>query len=337
VPHLVYSFAIGGCSWGLTSLLRHGASRWLRQRLGEPSTIDVLQLGLARTLPLLLLGAALGAPLGLALGDLLTGNRSPSLFEWQSASTRMTLALTVLASLVVAVGIAQMQTLAHARAAAEAAKRQASEMQLKLLQAQLEPHMLFNTLANLRVLIGMDPPRAQAMLDHLIAFLRATLSASRSEAHTLAAEFERVADYLALMSMRMGPRLAVTLDLPAELREAKAPPMLLQPLVENSIRHGLEPQLAPGCIEVSARAANGQLVLTVRDTGVGLPEGEAAPGKDSSFGLAQIRARLATLYGAAGRLTLTPASDGRGGTLATVSLPLAFLPESQSASLPPAP
>ena len=89
-----------------------------------------------------------------------------------------------------------------------AAERSAAEAQLKLLQSQLEPHMLFNTLANLRVLIGTDPARAQAMLDRLIAFLRATLTASRSGSHALADEFDRLGDYLALMAVRMGPRLA---------------------------------------------------------------------------------------------------------------------------------
>ena len=147
-----------------------------------------------------------------------------------------------------------LERLAHARADAEAARRAAAENQLKLLESQLEPHMLFNTLANLRVLIGIDPPRAQAMLDRLIAFLRATLNASRSTLHPLATEFERIGDYLALMGMRMGPRLQSQLSLPDALRDVGVPPLLLQPLVENSIKHGLEPQIAGGRIEVDAAA-----------------------------------------------------------------------------------
>ena len=101
------------------------------------------------------------------------------------------------------------------------AQSHATEARLKLLESQLEPHMLFNTLANLRVLIGLDPPRAQAMLDRLIAFLRSTLDASRSGAHPVAAEFERLSDYLALMAVRMGPRLQVTLDLPDALKSIR--------------------------------------------------------------------------------------------------------------------
>ena len=158
--------------------------------------------------------------------------------------------------------------------------------------------------------------------------MRATLSASRSDAQTLAAEFARAADYLALMSLRMGPRLRVEIDLPPALRELATPPLLLQPLIENSIRHGLEPQVAPGRVSIAAQVANGQLVLTVRDTGVGLApttDGSGKNGKssDSGFGLAQVRARLAALYGANADLTLTAAGDGEGGTLATVRLPLA--------------
>src|SRR5690606_21211369 len=141
------------------------------------------------------------------------------------------------------------------------------EARLKLLEAQLEPHMLFNTLANLRALIAVDPQRAQEMLDHMIAYLRATLDASRATSHPLAAEFERLRDYLALMAIRMGPRLAFQLELPPALAAQPVPTLLLQPLVENSIRHGLEPQVQGGRIKVTARQEGEALVLEVLDTG----------------------------------------------------------------------
>ncbi len=124
----------------------------------------------------------------------------------------------------------------------EAVQRQAAQAQLRLLQSQLEPHMLFNTLANLRVLITLDPPRAQQMLDHLVDYLRATLTASRATAHPLRTEFERLRDYLELIKVRMGARLSYTLDLAPELAELPLPPLLLQALVENAIKHGLEPK-----------------------------------------------------------------------------------------------
>ena len=188
------------------------------------------------------------------------------------------------------------------------ARQHANEARLKLLETQLEPHMLFNTLANLRALIGTDAVRAQQMLDHMISYLRATLNASRSTTHTLAAEFDRLRDYLELMAVRMGPRLAYTLDLPADLATQPVPTLLLQPLVENSIQHGLEPKVEGGSITVSARREGTQLVLQVSDTGVG-PSGAPASGK--GFGLAQVRERLETLYGTEGAIEFI-ATEGRG-------------------------
>lgn len=197
------------------------------------------------------------------------------------------------------------------------AQRHADEARLKLLETQLEPHMLFNTLANLRALIAVDPERAQQMLDHMIAYLRATLDASRATTHPLAAEFERLRDYLELMAIRMGPRLTFTLDLPPELAGLPVPTLLLQPLVENSIQHGLEPKLQGGRIRVRAQRAGTQLVIEVEDTGVG-DGGGTSPG--SGFGLSQIRARLAALYGEGARLEFATSPAGAG---ARVTLPIA--------------
>ena len=202
-----------------------------------------------------------------------------------------------------------------------AAQRDAAENRLKLLESQLEPHMLFNTLANLRVLIALDPPRAQQMLDQLIAFLRATLSGSRATLHALSAEFARTGDYLELMKVRMGDRLQPHLDLPPELADRPVPPLLLQPLVENAIKHGLEPNVQGGQLQVSARHEGDQLVLRVRDTGGGLPAaGDLAP-EGTHFGLSQVRQRLQTLYGPAATLDLAVAPDADGGTLVTVRMP----------------
>jgi hypothetical protein len=200
------------------------------------------------------------------------------------------------------------------------AEQDATLARLDLLRSQLEPHMLFNTLANLRVLIGIDPPAAQAMLDRLIAFLRASLNGSRTTQHALSAEFDRLADYLALMAIRMGPRLETQFELPDELRDVPVPAMLLQPLVENAIRHGLEPKVGSGRLIVAARRDGDRLLLTVRDTGVGLDGGP--PSSGGGFGTAHVRERLAALHGGDATFTLAAAPDDHGGTLATVSLPL---------------
>ena len=191
-------------------------------------------------------------------------------------------------------------------------RQQATEAQLQLLQSQLEPHMLFNTLANFRALIATDPARATAMLDSLIDYLRATLSASRATSHSLQSEFDRLQDYLALMAVRMGPRLSFTFDLPPELATQPVPTLLLQPLVENAIKHGLEPKIEGGSVTVSARREGGSIVLDVIDSGVGLKDG-------NGFGLAQVRERLLALYG--DQATIYLGAGHAGFTKASITFP----------------
>jgi sensor histidine kinase YesM len=207
---------------------------------------------------------------------------------------------------------------ANERARAEKVERQALQAQLQLLQAQIEPHMLFNTLANLQGLIAIDPPRAQQMLDQLIQFLRATLSSSRAQSNTLAQEFGLMDAYLGLMAVRMGSRLRYTLDLPKDLRDARVPPMLLQPLVENAIAHGLEPKVEGGEVVVRVSRSGEALVLDVCDDGRGL---DAGPGKDGTqLGVHNTRERLRAIYGERASLTLSP--NQPCGALARITLPL---------------
>jgi signal transduction histidine kinase len=267
----------------------------------------------------LIAGTVLGYVAGTALGNLLIVSEARDLLPGGARQALGALMISLIPGVAATFFFWSRGRLAASEARAQQAQREAAENQLRLLESQLEPHMLFNTLANLRVLIGLDPPRAQAMLDQLIAFLRATLNASRVGRHALSAEFSRLADYLALMQVRMGARLQMRLDLPDELASRALPPLLLQPLVENAIKHGLEPKVEGGRIEVRAARERDRLVLTVRDTGVGL----AAPAGDGTqFGLLQVRERLATLYGDAASLTLADAADAEGGVLATVHLPL---------------
>ena len=322
VENLVYSLCIGtACTLivGSVRLLVAWGHDRLRLSRGLPHVDEVN--GWHGVIPGALLAALIGPSMGMTLADAITGNRSVSLLDLGASSARVTLVLGLLGTVMSVVVIGSLERLASARAQAEAAQRQAAEHQLRLLQSQLEPHMLFNTLANLRVLIGLDAARAQAMLDSLIAYLRATLNASRLAAHPLATEFERIADYLSLMAVRMGPRLQTQLDLPEVLRDLPVPPLLLQPLVENAIKHGLEPHVQGGRITVTARRLRQTLVLTVRDTGIGLRDGAStAPG--SQFGLAQVRKRLATLHGDKASLTLQAVTDADGGgTLATLTMP----------------
>ncbi len=323
---LVYSLCIGLTITFLIELGRVGAGTWWpRRRSGGDSRAREWP-GWGFMAPWVLASAMVGYAIGSLLGDALTGlPRTASTFGGNPRSVALVLLVSVGVSLGITWFFYTRGRLASAQAQAEAARRTALENQLKLMRSQLEPHMLFNTLANLRVLIGLDAARAQDMLDHLIAFLRSTLAASRLEQRPLADEFSHLADYLALMAIRMGPRLQVAFDLPAELASAPVPPLLLQPLVENAVRHGLEPQVAGGRIGVQARRDGARLWLTVRDTGAGLPavHGQAPVAADGGFGTAQVRERLAVLYGAQAGLTLAPADDGEGGTLAEVWLPVA--------------
>jgi len=223
--------------------------------------------------------------------------------------------------------ISRLQTAAaQEKARAESVARQAMQTQLQLLQAQIEPHMLFNTLANLQGLISFDTDKAQLLLEQLIQYLRATLSSSRADTTTLGQEFALMDAYLGLMAIRMGPRLGYTLHLPDHLRQLTVPPMLLQPLVENAIQHGLEPKIEGGHITVEASSDGKQLRLTVCDDGLGLDH----PGqsKGTQLGVSNIRERLQVMHGAAASLSLL--AQPEGGVIACLILPL----QSTTTSIP---
>jgi sensor histidine kinase YesM len=312
--NLVYSQCIGLSIWGLMDF---GC------RLLIPDRVENWR----RLFWIVPLGATLGYVIGTLVADTLLSTHS--FHYWTNAPGKAVgfLILSLVAGTASTYYFMSREQLAsarearaHADAQAQAAQRHAAESQLKLLQTQLEPHMLFNTLANLRVLIGLDAARAQDMLDHLVAYLRATLDASRATRHSVRAEFDRLRDYLELMAVRMGPRLRYTLDLPPELANLQVPPLLLQAVVENSIKHGLEPQVEGGSITVSARLAGGLLALEVADTGVGsttdLNQPPAHPG---SFGLAQVRARLQASYGEQG--TIKFIAGHAGGTRVSITFP----------------
>jgi signal transduction histidine kinase len=319
--NLTDSVCIAVACWFTIDLLRIPAARWAHRNDPPDSPESASHWP---GWPLMLVVVAIGTVIGFTAGGyvsgLFTGRQLPGFLRgggvWQVSSL---LLAAMVPGTIITYWFYSRETIVAQEAAVQLARRQAAENQLKLLESQLEPHMLFNTLANLRVLIGIDPPRAQAMLDQLISFLRSTLSASRAERHPLAAEFARTADYLALMQVRMGARLQTRLDLPEGLAGIAVPPLLLQPLVENAIKHGLEPSVDGGRIDLTAARAGAELVLTVRDTGVGLAAASDTSG--TRFGLTQVRERLAALYGDRGRLELADAADAEGGTCAVIHLP----------------
>ncbi|PND36136.1 sensor histidine kinase [Paucibacter aquatile] len=319
----LYCFLITvGCSL-MIQLLARASTALINLRRTRRGQDTLPWPGWPLSLVCLVLGTLLGYSLAVELGNSLTGEKVLGPLRSDLRSTLGMLGMSLLPGLALTIYFVGRGQVEAARNQALNAERLAAENQLRLLESQLEPHMLFNTLANLRVLIGMDAARAQSMLDHLIAFLRATLNASRSGSHPLREEFARLRDYLALMQVRMGSRLQPQLDLPAELAELPVPPLLLQPLVENAIKHGLEPAIAGGLLQISARREGDQLILEVLDHGVGLSA--AKPGAEAEgthFGLHQVRARLATQFGDGAGLRLQSLEVPEHGTRARIHLPL---------------
>lgn len=302
-PTLLFSMCIGTTTWLLIDVARF--LLW-----GDQQQFSWLWF-----MPVLAIAVLAGVFIGSNLAAWLLGSESNIMRALRGQRGISALLFTVFATGAATAFFGARDRLSRARAEAamekaraEAVERQALQAQLQLLQAQIEPHMLFNTLANLQGLIAIDPVRAQSMLDQLIVYLRATLSAARAQRTTLEQEFALLDAYLGLMSVRMGARLSFSLDLPEALRGKELPPMLLQPLVENAIAHGVEPNVAGGHVQVSARAADGGVELLVSDTGRGLDAGPGKPG--TGLGLANIRERLLGLYGERAVLSLEAAPQG---------------------------
>jgi LytS/YehU family sensor histidine kinase len=218
---------------------------------------------------------------------------------------------------------AEMQS-ATAAAERESMQRQLSEAKMQAMQAQVEPHFLFNTLASVEHLIETNPPRASAMQRTLIQYLRAVLPQMRDNnlVTNLGREVDMVKSYLDLLKMRMEERLTVELHVPDGLRSAAFPPMMLQSMVENAIKHGLECKPEGGHLAVTAEIVDSKLRVTVADDGVGFG---VAPSKGTGLGLSNIRERLKLLHGEAGRLHI--AANSPSGVIATIEVPYQLAPK----------
>lgn len=212
---------------------------------------------------------------------------------------------------------AETQT-ANAAAERESMQRQLSEARMQMMQAQVEPHFLFNTLASVEYLIETDPPRASAMQRSLIQYLRAVLPQMRDNAvvTNLGREADMVKAYLNLLKMRMEERLQVDLRIPEGLRSAAFPPMMLQSMVENAIKHGLECKPEGGALSILAEVAHNKLRVIVSDDGVGFGK---FPSDGTGLGLMTIRERLKLLHGDAGQLHI--AANTPSGVIATIEVP----------------
>lgn len=203
------------------------------------------------------------------------------------------------------------------QAAAEqtSTEKELSVAKLNLLHAQVEPHFLYNTLANAQVLTRTDPPRADQMLGHLIQYLRSSLPSVDESMSTLRVELERAQAYLEILKIRMGARLALQVDVAPALLDLPLPSMALQTLVENAIKHGLEPKPGGGTVWIIARPFDDHVTLTVADDGLGFGHGSSGTG----IGLKNLRERLRLTCGE--RASVAIVSNFPSGVAATITLP----------------
>jgi sensor histidine kinase YesM len=246
----------------------------------------------------------IGTLCGAYLGSFLSGLSSAIVFE--KHSLLQLLFLGVMFGSIITYFFSSREQIAESQAQIQEEKikrltseKKAAEANLKLLQAQIEPHFLFNTLSNVLSLLDTSPQKGKSMLVDFIQYLRASLSKIREEKATLGQEMEMIQAYLSIFKVRMGDRLHYKIDLPNNLKTISFPPMLIQPLVENAIKHGLEPKVDGGEILIRAIKKDGILHLEVVDTGMGFKAE-----RDSGVGLSNIRERLLSLYGNNGRLVL---------------------------------
>jgi Histidine kinase len=200
-----------------------------------------------------------------------------------------------------------------------ATEKELTVAKLSLLHAQVEPHFLYNTLASAQLLTRADPARADHMLGHLITYLRRSLPRAEESMSTLGEELERARAYLEILKIRMGERLKLEIQVPEALNGAPMPPMMLQTLVENAIKHGLEPVPGGGTVWIIAREVDGKVAVTVADDGRGFSE----DGGGTGIGLKNVRQRLRLSYGDAASFTIV--ANFPKGVAATISVPRIFV------------
>jgi signal transduction histidine kinase len=213
--------------------------------------------------------------------------------------------------------VAELRKGEEDQARLSATEKELTVAKLSLLHAQVEPHFLYNTLASAQLLARSDPPRADQLLGHLIAYLRNSVPSAENSMSTLSVELERARAYLEILKIRMGDRLNLQVLVPDTLRSVPIPPMMLQTLVENAIKHGLEPVTGGGTIWIIAREQESKVSVTVADDGRGFSE----QGGGTGIGLKNIRERLRLAYGDAASFAVV--ANFPRGVAATITLPLA--------------
>jgi len=308
---VVYQLTTPGANW-LRTLIRAGtvslcigfAMHLLSLIVGRALWRWIPDMSPSTRATLGVLTAMIGVALGYWLGATLTG------LEFQLWS-RSVLISVWWGALFTAVAVTQRHfmlnriALEREHSARLEAERLMTLSRLQMLQAQIEPHFLFNTLANVSSLIEVEPQQARKMLDQFTLFLRASLDQTRKATTSLGAELQVIEAYLSVLKARMGERLTYRIDAPQNLLKLQVPAMLLQPIVENAVKHGIEPRLKGGTVQVDVKEENGALKFVVADDGVGF----VSTNKEN-VGLGAVRERLTVQFGAAASLTMerTPES-----------------------------
>jgi len=268
---------------------------------------------------------------GLALGNAILRGRNP----WHYVTHYRDLAHVAPFAFGISVLLLIMTTVGQRRAEAEVLKlRQREDMaataqllaeaKLRALQAQIEPHFLYNTLANVLGLIDTQPAQARHMLERFIDFLRASLHASRAASATVGAELDLAAAYLDVLAVRMGKRLQYRIEADAAARASGIAPMLIQPLVENAVMHGLEPKIEGGTIVLRAHSIGAALAIEIVDDGVGI--GNAPARSSGGVGMANVKARALSVHGDGAQLQLI--DNPGGGAIVRLLLPILKVPSS---------
>ena len=301
--NLVYTqfigFAIYGAVRGSGLLLGQARPRWVNSALGIP----------------------LGGLAGFVLATWARGLTLAEVLQAHPDAASIAAASALIFGVLAVWHFHDEARMLEAQAEARAERLQRSEQEalatrteLALLQAQIEPHFLFNTLSNIVGLVDIDAAAARRVLLDLTSLLRVALARTRRTDVTLAEELELLRAYLGIMAVRMGSRLDWRIDAEPSTLSARLPPLLVQPLVENAIRHGIEPKPEGGHVEIRCRADGDALVIDVDNSGCAF-----AADRQEGVGLANVRARLRACYGSRAALELEP-HDG-GGLTARIRLP----------------
>jgi hypothetical protein len=268
-----------------------------------------------------LIAIVAGSVLGTLLAGALKGRSISTMFTERLSGVAISMGLGIGFGCVVVATVILREK--HARDQARILRAEAERHQLEknvlearlaLMQAQVEPHFLFNTLANVQHLVETDAAAAARMLASLIKYLRAALPQMREATTTLGREVDMAMAFLDIHRVRMGSRLDFAIEVPESLKTRPFPPMMLISLVENAIKHGVDPCCESGCITIRAREEGGRLRVSVSDTGEGIK-----PKKGGGVGLSNIRERLKALYGGSARLVLE--ENAPRGVVASIELP----------------